>query len=189
MSSSASRTRSLPPECPPSRHIHVLRPQLNISQDPISDHERLLPIARCAYCSYEWPVRDVLAAIQLRRQQPPLDFYSAPSGAGRAETWCSVSSQMFVLILQSTTVRQQMGTDIFADDGRVDVALSFRIAKILSAFLAPPTYEALPKSLARPPTADINSPVSSFDGKLNIVIQVICSRGQAPQRSNQFDED
>lgn len=50
-----------------------------------------------------------------------------------------------------------MGTDFHADDGRVDVVLSSRIAKTLSAFLAPLTYETPPEPLAHPPTADIKA--------------------------------
>jgi hypothetical protein len=81
--------------------------------------------------------------------------------------------------LQSAASRQWTGTDFRADDGRVDIDLNSRIARTLSVFLTPPTYDAPPKPSQHSPAADVDtkSPHSSFNVKLNIVIQVVGSRG------------
>jgi UDP:flavonoid glycosyltransferase YjiC (YdhE family) len=70
-----------------------------------------------------------------------------------------------------------MGTDLRIDDGRVDVDLDSKLARTLSVFLNAPAYELPPKSAKPPPAADTKFPDSSFDVKLNIVIQVVGSRG------------
>jgi hypothetical protein len=70
-----------------------------------------------------------------------------------------------------------MGTDLRTDDGRVDVDLDSKLARTLSVFLNAPAYELPPKSAKPPPAADTKFPDSSFDVKLNIVIQVVGSRG------------
>jgi UDP:flavonoid glycosyltransferase YjiC (YdhE family) len=79
--------------------------------------------------------------------------------------------------LQSTAISPCTRTDLYADDGRVDVDLDSKIARTLSVFLAAPEYEKPLKSSAHPPAADTKLPVSSFNVKLNIVIQVVGSRG------------
>lgn len=68
-------------------------------------------------------------------------------------------------------------TDTLIDDGRVDIDLNSRIAKTLSIILKAPTSEVPPDSFQRPTPVQIKPPVSLFDVKLNIVIQVVGSRG------------
>ena len=79
--------------------------------------------------------------------------------------------------MQSNAISVSTRTNFRADDGRVDVDLDSRIAKTFSVFLTAPKYEEPHKSAALPPTADTKSPAFSFNIKLNIVIQVVGSRG------------
>lgn len=64
--------------------------------------------------------------------------------------------------------------DLKTDDGRVDIDLSSRIVKAVSLLLPAPAHE--PKPSHRPAT-DSKPPVPDFPVNLNIVIQVVGSRG------------
>ena len=66
-------------------------------------------------------------------------------------------------------------------DGRVDIDLNSRNAKTLSLLLPAPALDRTspesPPLVSHPPAADGKLPASPFEIKLNIVIQVVGSRG------------